>query len=49
MRPEQRDASYLWDMLEAARYGDVERSLIWDLIQRDIPVLIEQLEPLIPP
>lgn len=113
MRPDQRDASYLWDMLEAARwviestrgtslveyssnrmlylaversvqiigeaanrvspefqqahpeipwrrivsqrnvlvheYGDVEHALMWDLIERDLPILVEQLVSLIPP
>jgi uncharacterized protein with HEPN domain len=113
MRPEQRDASYLWDMLEAARtilevtqgltlseysedrilylaveraiqiigeaanrvsaelraahpeipwrkivdqrnvlvheYGDVEHALIWELVQRHIPILVDQLESLVPP
>lgn len=111
MQPDQRDASYLWDMLEAARwiiastrgvslteyssnrmlylaversvqiigeaanrvspefqqahpeipwrrivsqrnvheYGDVEHALIWDLIQRHLPLLVEQLVSLIPP
>lgn len=113
MRPEQRDASYLWDMLEAARtvleftrgitlseysedrlrylaveraiqiigeaanrvspefqeahpevpwrkivdqrnvlvheYGDVEHALIWELAQRHIPILVDQLESLVPP
>lgn len=113
MRPDQRDASYLWDMLDAARwvldstrgvsfaeytqdrklflaieraiqiigeaanrvspgfqqthpeipwkgivaqrnvlvheYGDVEHALIWDLIQRHLPLLVEQLSSLIPP
>lgn len=113
MRPDQRDASYLWDMLDAARwvlnstrgvsfveytddrklylaveraiqiigeaanrvspdfqqshpeipwrgmvaqrnvlvheYGDVEHALIWDLIQRELPALVEQLERLVPP
>lgn len=113
MRPDQRDASYLWDILDAARwiiastrrvtfaeyssnrllylaversvqiigeaanrvspefqqahpeipwrsmvsqrnvlvheYGDVEHALIWDLIQRHLPLLVEQLTPLIPP
>ncbi|HEY0512476.1 MAG TPA: HepT-like ribonuclease domain-containing protein [Thermoanaerobaculia bacterium] len=112
MQPEQQDASYLWDMLEAARraleftdgitlfeysenplrhlaveraieiigeaanrvsptfqqahpeipwrrivaqrnvlaheYGDVEHALIWDLVQRRIPLLIEQLQTLVP-
>jgi uncharacterized protein with HEPN domain len=113
MRPEQRNASYLWDMLEAARavleltqgitlseysgdklrylaveraiqiigeaanrvspafqathpeipwrkivdqrnvlvheYGDVEHALIWELVQRHIPILVDQLEGLVPP
>jgi uncharacterized protein with HEPN domain len=113
MRPEQRDASYLWDMLEAARraleftrgatlsqysespmlylaveraiqiigeaanrvspafqqahpeipwrkivdqrnvlvheYGDVEHALIWDLVQRQLPILVDQLQGLVPP
>ncbi|HEY3570904.1 MAG TPA: HepT-like ribonuclease domain-containing protein [Thermoanaerobaculia bacterium] len=113
MRPEQRDASYLWDMLEAARtvlevtqgvtlseysenrilhlaveraiqiigeaanrvsaefqaahpeipwrqivdqrnvlvheYGDVEHALIWELVQRHIPILVSQLASLMPP
>jgi uncharacterized protein with HEPN domain len=113
MQPEQRDVSYLWDMLDAARkvgdftrnvtladysenpmlhlaveraleiigeaanrvsstfqrahpeipwrgivaqrnvlaheYGDVEHALIWDLVRRQIPVLIEQLQVLVPP
>ena len=30
-------------------YADVEHALIWDLVQRHLPILIEQLEPLIPP
>lgn len=113
MRPEERDVSYLWDMLDSARraldfthgvslaaysknamlhlaveraiqiigeaanrispafqqahpeipwrrivaqrnvlvheYGDVEHALIWDLVQRYLPSLVEQLEPFIPP
>jgi uncharacterized protein with HEPN domain len=113
MRPEERDVSYLWDMLDSARraleftrgssladyadnamlhlaveraiqiigeaanrvspafqqahpeipwrrivaqrnvlvheYGDVEHSLIWDLVQQYLPSLVEHLEPLIPP
>jgi len=113
MQPEQRDASYLWDMLEAAQrvieftlgvtlpeysgspmlhlaveraleilgeaanrvspsfqqahseipwrrivaqrnvlvheYGDIEHALIWDLVQRQIPILAEQLQSLVPP
>jgi uncharacterized protein with HEPN domain len=113
MQPEQRDVSYLWDMLEAARkvaeftrsvtlseysenpmlhlaveraieiigeaanrvspafqqahpeipwrrivaqrnvlvheYGDIEHALIWDLVQRQIPILVEQLQILVPP
>jgi uncharacterized protein with HEPN domain len=113
MRPEERDISHLWDMLDSARkaleftrgisfaeysgnalvhlaveraiqiigeaanrvsptfqqahpeipwrqivaqrnvlvheYGDVEHSLIWDLVQRYLPSLIEQLEILVPP
>jgi len=113
MRPEQRDVSSLWDMLEAARqvleftrgvslaeysenlmlhlaveraiqiigeaanrvspsfqqahpeipwrrivaqrnvlvheYGDVEHALIWDLTQRYLPSLVEQLKILVPP
>jgi len=112
MQPEQRDVSYLWDMLQAARqvigfargatlaeystnpmlhlaveraieiigeaanrvspsfqqaypeipwrkivdqrnvlvheYGDVEHALIWDLVQRHLPILVEQLEDLVP-
>lgn len=112
MQPDQRDVSYLWDMLQAARqvigfahaatlaeystnpmlhlaveraieiigeaanrvspsfqqahpeipwrkivdqrnvlvheYGDVEHALIWELVQRHLPVLVEQLEDLIP-
>ena len=113
MQPDLRDASYLWDMLEAASqvieftqgatlaeysenpmlhlaveraieiigeaanrvspsfqqahpeipwrkivdqrnvlvhdYGAVEHILIWDLVQRYLPILIEQLEGLVPP
>lgn len=113
MRPDQRDAAYLWDMLDAARsaikftqdktqadflkdrmlqyaveraveilgeaanrlslafqqahpevpwrkivgqrnvlaheYGDVDPSMMWDLIQLHLPGLIQQLEGLIPP
>lgn len=112
MRPEARDAAYLWDMLDAARnaieftrgktlddfvedrmlqyaveraveiigeaanrisaafhqahpgvpwrkivgqrnvlaheYGDIDPSMMWDLAQRHLPVLIRQLEELIP-
>jgi uncharacterized protein with HEPN domain len=112
MRPEQRDVSYLWDMLEGARaavgftrgvslveysenlmmhlaveraiqnigeaanrvspsfqqshpeipwrrivaqrhvlvheYGEIEHALIWDLVQRYLPSLIERLEGLVP-
>jgi uncharacterized protein with HEPN domain len=29
-------------------YGDVEHSLIWDLVQRYLPSRVDQLEPLIP-
>ena len=113
MQPDQRDASYLWDMLEAARqviaftrnvtlaeytetpmlylaveraiqilgeaanrvslgfqqthpeipwrkivaqrnvlvheYGDVDHTLIWDLVWDHLPRLVEQLEGLVPP
>ena len=113
MQPEQRDASYLWDRLDAARkildftqgvtfeeysanpmlsfaveraveiigeaanrvslgfqqahpeipwrrivaqrnvlaheYGDIEHALIWDLVQKHIPKLAEQLAALVPP
>ncbi|HYX25015.1 MAG TPA: DUF86 domain-containing protein [Thermoanaerobaculia bacterium] len=113
MQPEQRDASYLWDMLQAARqaigftrdvtfaaysqnpmlylaveraiqiigeaanrvsppfqqahpeipwrkivaqrnvlvheYGDVDPALIWDLVQEYLPLLVAQLEDLVPP
>jgi uncharacterized protein with HEPN domain len=30
-------------------YGDVEHALIWDLTQRYLPSLVEQLEVLVPP
>jgi uncharacterized protein with HEPN domain len=33
----------------AHEYGDVEHTLIWDLVQRHIPILIEQLQVLVPP
>ena len=113
MRPEERDAAYLWDMLEAARealsftreatresylenpllqravertieiigeaanrispalreahpeipwrkivaqrnvlaheYGAIEQVLLWDLIRDRLPVLVQQLEAIIPP
>lgn len=113
MQPDQRDASYLWDMLEAAKwvidsthgvsldeysqnrmlylaveraiqiigeaanrvspafqrthpeipwrqivaqrnvlvheYGDVEHALVWDLVQRHLPILVDHLASLIPP
>jgi uncharacterized protein with HEPN domain len=113
MRPDQRDAAYLWDMVDAARnaieftrgkalddfvqdrmaqyaveraveiigeaanrvssafhqahpeipwrkivgqrnvlaheYGDVDPSMMWDLVRLHLPVLVQQLERLIPP
>lgn len=113
MQPEQRDAAYLWDMLEAARealsftrgitreaylespllqravertieiigeaanrispalreahpeipwrkivaqrnvlvheYGEIEQGLLWDLVCERVPVLVQQLEAIIPP
>ena len=30
-------------------YFDIDLRLVWDTVQRDLPVLIAQLEPLVPP
>ena len=58
MQPEERDAAYLWDMLEAGReavvfttgeYGEILQERIWRVATVHLPALIAQLEPLIPP
>jgi uncharacterized protein with HEPN domain len=30
-------------------YDDVDLEIVWDTVQRDLPLLIELIEPLIPP
>ncbi len=58
MQPEERDAAYLWDMLEAGReavafmtgeYGEILQERLWRVVTVHLPALIAQLEPLIPP
>jgi len=58
MRPEDRDAAYIWDILEAARevrefvagmrFHDYQQDRMAQAAER-IPELVRQLEPLLPP
>lgn len=53
MKRGDRDAAYLWDMLDAAlgmrnvlahRYGAIDPSRVWSVVSEDLPVLVRELE-----
>lgn len=59
MRPEDRDAARLWDMLQAARevsernilaheYGQIDHELLYRTAVDDVPDLIRRLDSLLP-
>jgi uncharacterized protein with HEPN domain len=51
----QRHPEIAWRQIVGLRnvlaheYGDIRQERIWQIVSRDLPALIEQLKPLVPP